>query len=80
MGSFIQLTSADGFHFPAYVARPEGAPRGAIVVLQEIFGVNSHIQSVADRWAARGYLVVAPATFSRVEQDVDLGYTGDDMK
>ena len=80
MGSFIQLTSADGFHFPAYVARPEGAPRGALVVLQEIFGVNSHIQSVADRWAARGYLVVAPATFSRIEQDVDLGYTGDDMK
>ncbi len=80
MGTFIQLTSADGFGFPAYVARPEGAVRGALVVLQEIFGVNSHIRSVADRWAARGYLVVAPATFSRVQKDVDLGYTGDDMK
>ena len=80
MSAFTTLTSADGFSFPAYVARPEGAPRGALVVLQEIFGVNSHIRSVADRWAARGYLVVAPATFSRVQKDVELGYTGDDMK
>ena len=80
MSAFTTLTSADGFSFPAYVARPEVAPRGALVVLQEIFGVNSHIRSVADRWAARGYLVVAPATFSRVQKDVELGYTGDDMK
>ncbi|MDR2334021.1 MAG: dienelactone hydrolase family protein [Burkholderiaceae bacterium] len=80
MSTFVQLTSADGFSFPAYVARPEGEARGALVVLQEIFGVNSHIRSVADRWAARGYLVVAPATFSRVQQDVDLGYTGEDVK
>ena len=80
MGAFVNLVSADGFHFPAYVAKPEGPVRGALVVLQEIFGVNSHIRSVADRWAARGYLVVAPATFARVQKDVDLGYSGDDMK
>ncbi|WP_353233380.1 dienelactone hydrolase family protein [Diaphorobacter ruginosibacter] len=80
MSAFVKITSADGFTFPAYVARPEGRARGALVLLQEIFGVNSHIRSVADRWAARGYLVVAPATFSRVQADVDLGYTGDDMK
>ncbi|QNP47111.1 dienelactone hydrolase family protein [Diaphorobacter aerolatus] len=80
MSDFTHLTSSDGFRFPAYVARPEGTARGALVVLQEIFGVNSHIRSVADRWAARGYLVVAPATFARVQGDVDLGYTPDDMK
>lgn len=80
MSAFVNITSADGFVFPAYVARPEGAPRGALVLLQEIFGVNSHIRSVADRWAARGYLVVAPATFARVQKDVELGYSGDDMK
>ena len=56
MGQFIDLKSADGFSFPAYVARPAGTPKGAIVVLQEIFGVNSHIRSVADGYAAQGYL------------------------
>ena len=80
MGQHIDLTSADGFVFPAYVATPEGAPKGAIVVLQEIFGVNSHIRSVADGYAAQGYLAVAPATFHRVKPGVELGYTGDDMQ
>ncbi len=80
MGNFVNIQSPDGFIFAAYVAKPEGAPRGALVVLQEIFGVNSHIRSVADSWAARGYLVVAPATFARVQPNVELGYTGDDMK
>lgn len=79
MGQFTSLTSADGFTFSAYVAQPEGAPRGAIVVLQEIFGVNSHIRAVADRFAAQGYLAVAPATFDRVKTGVELGYTADDM-
>jgi carboxymethylenebutenolidase len=80
MGQFIDLKSADGFSFPAYVATPAGAPKGAIVVLQEIFGVNSHIRSVADGYAAQGYLAVAPATFHRVKPGVELGYTGDDMQ
>ncbi len=79
MGQFTSLTSADGFTFSAYVAQPEGTPRGAIVVLQEIFGVNSHIRAVADRFAAQGYLAVAPATFDRVKTGVELGYTADDM-
>ena len=60
MGQFINLTSADGFGFPAYVAEPAGKARGAVVVLQEIFGVNSHIRAVADGYAAEGYLAVAP--------------------
>ena len=71
--STIQLTAADGFSFPAYVAEPAGPAKGAIVVLQEIFGVNSHIRSVADGYAAQGYLAVAPATFHRVQQGVELG-------
>ncbi|WP_311223449.1 MULTISPECIES: dienelactone hydrolase family protein [unclassified Acidovorax] len=80
MGSFVDLTSADGFTVPAWVAQPEGPVRGAVVVLQEIFGVNSHIRSVADRLAARGYAAVAPATFERVAPGVELGYTGEDMQ
>ena len=79
MGSFIELKSADGFSFPAYEARPSLKPRGAVVVLQEIFGVNSHIRAVADGYAAKGYLAVAPATFHRVKQDVELGYTPEDI-
>jgi len=80
MAEFIDLKAADGRSVPAYVARPAGAPRGAVVVLQEIFGVNSHIRSVADGYAAAGYLAVAPATFHRIEADVELGYSEDDMK
>ena len=78
--STITLTAADGFEFSAYVAEPSGTPRGAVVVIQEIFGVNSHIRSVADGYAAQGYLAVAPGTFERVEKDVNLGYTGPDMQ
>ncbi|MES2529947.1 MAG: dienelactone hydrolase family protein [Pseudomonadota bacterium] len=80
MGQFIDLTAADGVTFSAYVAEPAGKPKGAVVVVQEIFGVNSHIRSVADGYAADGYLAVAPATFHRVKAGVDLGYTGEDMK
>ena len=79
MGTFVDFKSADGFVFPAYVAQPAGKPRGGIVVLQEIFGVNSHIKSVADGYAQQGYLAVAPATFHRVKAGVDIGYTPDDM-
>ena len=75
----VELTSEDGFTLPAYVALPPRTPKGAIVVLQEIFGVNSHIKSVADRYAAAGYLAVAPATFHRVKEGVNLGYTAEDM-
>lgn len=75
----ITLTAADGFSCSAYVAQPPGAARGAIVVLQEVFGVNSHIRAVADGYAAAGYFAIAPATFDRVERDVQLGYSPDDM-
>jgi carboxymethylenebutenolidase len=64
---------------PAYEARPVGTPKGAVVVIQEIFGVNSHIRAVADGYAAEGYLAVAPAAFHRVKPGVELGYTDADM-
>jgi carboxymethylenebutenolidase len=80
MGQFTDLRSSDGFSFPAYIAQPAGKARGGIVVLQEIFGVNSHIRSVADGYANDGYFVVAPATFHRVKPGVEIGYTDDDMK
>jgi carboxymethylenebutenolidase len=75
----VTLTAADGQTFDAYVAQPAGKAKGAVVVLQEIFGVNSHIRSVADGYAAAGYLAVAPATFARVQTGVELGYTEADM-
>ena len=79
MGQFIDLTAKDGFSFPAYVAEPVGTPKGGIVVIQEIFGVNSHIRAVADGYAAAGYLAIAPATFERVRRGVDLGYDAEGM-
>jgi carboxymethylenebutenolidase len=80
MGETITLTCKDGQKIGAYVARPEGAPKGGIVVLQEIFGANQHIRKVADLYAAQGYLAIAPALFDRVEPNLELGYTGDDPK
>ena len=80
MGSFQNITSSDGFVLPAYVAQPSGTPRGAIVVLQEIFGVNSHIQAVTDGYATQGYLAIAPSTFHRVQAGVNLGYNAEDIQ
>ena len=73
----IELTASDGHTLAAYRAEPAGRPRGAVVVIQEIFGVNSHIKAVSDRFAADGYVAVAPAMFDRVQRDVDLGYTSE---
>jgi carboxymethylenebutenolidase len=79
MGMMVNLSAADGAGVSAYVAQPQGAPKGAVVVLQEIFGVNSHIREVADGYAAEGYVAVAPATFQRVQPGVELGYSEADM-
>ncbi len=79
MGKMIELTAADGHKLGAYRADPAGKPRGGIVVIQEIFGVNSHIKQVADGFAADGYVAIAPAMFDRVQKNVDLGYTPDDI-
>ena len=79
MGTTIQLTASDGHQLAAYRADPEGAPKGGVVVIQEIFGVNAHIRAVADGYAAAGYVAIAPAMFDRVKRDVELGYEGDDI-
>jgi len=72
--STLQLRAADGNTLSAYLVKPAGPPRGAVVVIQEIFGVNSHIRRVAEQYAAEGYLAIAPALFDRLKKDVDLGY------
>jgi carboxymethylenebutenolidase len=74
MGTTIQITALDGNTFNAYQADPQGSPKGAVVVVQEIFGVNGHIRSVADGYAERGYVAIAPALFDRVQAEVELGY------
>ena len=79
MGQFIHLKAPDGFAVPAYLAQPAGIATAAIVVIQEIFGVNSHIQAVTDRFAAQGYLAIAPSMFERVMPGVNLGYQPEDM-
>ncbi len=80
MGEMIKLTTKDGAMIGAYRADPSGKPRGGIVVLQEIFGVNHHIRKVADGFAREGYLAIAPALFDRVAPGVELGYGQDDIK
>ena len=79
MADIIELTATDGFKFPAFEVRPTGRPKGAVVVLQEIFGLNSHIRAVTEAFAAQGYLALAPSTFHRVQPDVDMGYSPQDV-
>jgi carboxymethylenebutenolidase len=79
MGQPLELSAADGHRFSAYLATPAGTPRGALVVVQEIFGVNTHIRAVADGYAADGYLCIAPALFDRAERGVQLGYAPEDI-
>ena len=79
MGKMIDLTASDGHRLAAYRADPPGKPRGAIVVIQEIFGVNSHIRQVADGYAADGYLAIAPAMFDRAQRNFDVGYSPEDV-
>jgi carboxymethylenebutenolidase len=80
MAEWTKLTAEDGHILNAYVARPAGEPIGALVVIQEIFGVNAHIRSVADAYARDGFLVVAPPLFDRIEPGVELEYEGEDAQ
>jgi carboxymethylenebutenolidase len=74
MGQSIHLPTAGTQCIGAYLARPEGKPRGGIVVIQEIFGVNAHMRRVVDGFAASGYTAIAPAFFDHLETGVELGY------
>jgi carboxymethylenebutenolidase len=80
MGETLTLTAEDGHKFSAYKATPSGTPRGGIVVVQEIFGVNQHIRKVADSFAADGYVAIAPALFDRVERGFETGYGPQDIE
>ncbi len=80
MSEFTTLMARDGHEFSAWLAAPAGKPRGAVLVLQEIFGVNAHIRAVADSYAAEGYVAIAPALFDRVRRGIELGYTPETMK
>jgi carboxymethylenebutenolidase len=79
MGDRVQLRAIDGFAFGTYQAMPATRPRGGIVVIQEIFGVNDHIRQVCDGYAAAGYAAIAPQIFDRVQRDVEMGYEPNDM-
>ena len=80
MGEFTTLMARDGHEFQAYLAAPAGRPRGAVVVVQEIFGVNHHIRAVSDGFAAEGYTAIAPAFFDRIRRGIELGYTGPEIE
>jgi carboxymethylenebutenolidase len=79
MGEWVDLKAQDGHELKGYVAKPEGAAIGAIVLVQEIFGINPHIRSVVDGYAKDGFVVIAPAIFDRYERGLELEYTGEDQ-
>jgi len=79
VGKDLKLTASDNFQLGAYRADPKATPKGAVVVIQEIFGVNHHIRAVCDRLAAEGYAAVAPALFDRQQKDFESGYTPDEI-
>jgi carboxymethylenebutenolidase len=71
----LQLRAKDGHSLSAYMVPPEGKPRGGVVVIQEVFGLSSHIRRVTEQYAGLGYLAIAPALFDRIRRNVDLPYT-----
>lgn len=75
MGEFTTLMARDGHDFQAYLTAPGGKPHGAVVVIQEIFGVNAHIRAVTDGFASAGYTAIAPAMFDRIRRGIELGYS-----
>lgn len=79
MGHDIRLTASDNFQFGGYRADPTGSARGALVVIQEIFGVNHHIRNICDRYASEGYVAVAPSIFDRTEPNFQSGYSPEEI-
>src|ERR1700754_4176670 len=79
MGQNVNLPASDGFELGAYRADPATAPKAAVVVIQEIFGVNHHIRAVCDRLAGEGYVAIAPAIFDRIERNFQSGYSPDEI-
>ena len=79
MGHDIKLTASDHFQLGGYRADPAITPKAAVVVIQEIFGVNHHIRSVCDRLAGAGYVAIAPSIFDRIEPHFQSGYSADEI-
>jgi carboxymethylenebutenolidase len=79
MGAWETLMARDGHEFHAWLAAPPGKPRGAIVVVQEIFGLNAHIRAVADQYAAAGFVAIAPSLYDRIGSRVETGYSPEDV-
>ena len=75
MGKHMTLTASDGHELDAYLSEPNVTPRAALVIVQEVFGVNQHIRNVTDSFSARGFACIAPAMFDRIEKNVDCPYT-----
>jgi carboxymethylenebutenolidase len=79
VGKDIKLTASDKFQLGGYRADPATAPKAAVVVIQEIFGVNHHIRAVCDRFAGNGYVAIAPAIFDRIEPNFQSGYSPEEV-
>jgi len=80
MGEKISITASDGHEFSAYLSIPSGPSKAAIIIVQEIFGVNKHIQNLTNNFATRGYATIAPAFFDRIEKDIDLDYSSESVE
>ena len=79
MGQNVALSTKDGHTLSGYVAEPSGTPKGGVIVIQEIFGVNNHVRNLVDMFAGHGYLAVGPALFDRIEPGIELGYNETDF-
>jgi carboxymethylenebutenolidase len=79
LGQKLKLTTSDNHTLGAYRADPSGAPKGGMVVIQEIFGVNHHIRTMCDRFAEIGYAAIAPQVFDRFSRDFESGYSPDEI-
>ena len=80
MGSYIEITAADGGRFKAYMAVPASGRGPGIVLCQEIFGINEYVREVADLYAEEGYVVLAPDLFWRMQPGVDMGYSPEEWQ
>ncbi|HSY09182.1 MAG TPA: dienelactone hydrolase family protein [Steroidobacteraceae bacterium] len=80
MSEFTTIMARDGHEFRAWLAPPPGRPRGALVIVQEVFGVNSHIRAVTDAYAKEGFVAIAPCMFDRVRRGIELGYSAEELQ
>lgn len=80
MGELTTIMARDGHQFQAYLSPPPAKALGAVVVIQEIYGVNSHIRAVTDDFAKEGYTAIAPSLFDRIRRGIELGYSQPEMQ